>query len=90
MAKKGLRDLHGLWIGNLQEVHLLRLDLDELALGQFDTADTDRVTFVKPERLHHLIWTRQTNRLTFSIRYENHEALLRVPSMEDGRIPPLQ
>jgi hypothetical protein len=49
-------DIHSLGIGYLEEVDGLRLQLHELALGEFRTGNSDRVTFLEPESLHHPVW----------------------------------
>ena len=41
-------DIHGLGIGDLEEVDGLRLQLHELALREFRAGNSDRITFLEP------------------------------------------
>lgn len=43
-------------VRDLQEMHALRLKLDELAFRQLCACDSNWITLVQSQRLHHPIW----------------------------------
>ena len=47
------KHIHGLGIGDLEEVNRLSLEFDHLAFLQFATGDSDRVSLIQPQGLHH-------------------------------------